>query len=507
MARKSRKNIIAKIEQKSKMYSAAAYMRLSVVKENIPSDSIENQLRIIEDFVLLQDDIQLEDYYIDINASGTTFNRHEFQRMLQDIADEKINCVIVKDLSRFGREHIDVGLYLEKYFPVKGVRFISINENWDSVDGVTNKDNLKMKGAPIPLTNLMNEAFVKDIRQKTQNSIELCIKQGGFVAPRAPFGYQKAPDNCHQLIVDSIAAGVVRRIFNMAVRQMGLTEIVHTLNQEKILTPISYAITNGLKGNYDKGNGLWNTRSVKKILTNITYTGVLVQGKENILIENTHEAIVSKIVFDRIQYLLSGKPHRMETTVKSSIEDNPLKGKVICGNCGGKLQRKRGAGNADWYFFTCITKNRIGAEHCSGMYVRETAVIDAVCAELSNRVRSWEDEADKRSKEQLDLKLQIDCLERDLESQNKEHQKIYEDMVLGKISTTEYSDLKSVQPDLKSELLEKRQQLEQMENEMKIQQQFCDVEAGECDLKDVIGRYLSTVKVYDDKQIVVEFSI
>lgn len=150
MARKSRKNTIAKIEQKSKMYRAAAYMRLSVVKENYPSDSIENQLRIIEDFVLLQDGIQLEDYYIDINASGTNFNRCEFQRMLQDIADGKINYVIVKDLSRFGRDHIDVGFYLEKYFPVKGVRFISINENWDSVDGVINQNHLKMKGNPIP---------------------------------------------------------------------------------------------------------------------------------------------------------------------------------------------------------------------------------------------------------------------------------------------------------------------------------------------------------------------
>lgn len=507
MARRSRKNSVAEIEQKSKMYRAAAYMRLSVVKENIPSDSIENQLKIIEDFVLLQNDIQLEDYYIDINASGTTFNRHEFQRMLQDIADEKINCVIVKDLSRFGREHIDVGFYLEKYFPVKGVRFISINENWDSVDGVTNKNNLKMKGTPIPLTNLTNEAFVKDIIQKTQNSIDLCIKQGGFVAPRAPFGYQKAPDNCHQLIIDSIAAGVVQRIFDLAVKQMGLTEIVRTLNQEKILTPINYAIANGLKGNYDKGNGLWKTRSVKKNLTNITYTGVLVQGKKNILIENTHEAIVSKIVFDKVQCLLSGKPHRLETTVKSSIEDNPLKGKVICGNCGGKLQRKRGAGNADWYFFTCITKNRMGAEHCSGMYVRETAVIDAVRTELFNCIHSWEAAADKRKKEQLELRLQIDCLEMDLDAQNKEHQKIYEDMVLGKINTTEYSDSKSVLPDLKSELLKKRQQLEQMENEMKIRRQFCNVEAGECDLKDVITRYISTVKVYDDKQILVEFCI
>lgn len=507
MARKSRKNSVAEIELKSKMYRAAAYMRLSVVKENIPSDSIENQLRIIEDFVLLQDDIQLEDYYIDINASGTNFDRREFQRMLQGIADGKINCVIVKDLSRFGRDHIDVGIYLEKYFPVKGVRFISINENWDSVDGVTNKNNLKMNGNPIPLTNLMNEAFVKDIRQKTQSSIDLSIKQGGFVAPKAPFGYQKAPNNCHQLIVDRIAAGVVQRIFDMAVRQMGLTEIVRTLNQEKILTPISYAIANGLKGNYDKGNGLWNTRSVKKILTNITYTGVLVQGKENILIENTHEAIVGKIVFDKVQCLLSDKPQRLETTVKSSIEDNPLKGKVICGNYGGKLQRKRGAGNADWYFFTCITKNRMGVEHCSGMYVKETAVIDAVHIELCNCIHSWETAEDKCKKEQLELQLQIDCLERNLDIQSKERQKIYEDMVLGKINTTEYSDLKSVLPDLKSELLKKRQQLEQMENEIKIRQHFYDAQAEKCDLKVVIAHYLSTVTVYDDKKIVVEFSI
>lgn len=507
MARKSRKNIVTRVGPEYKMYKAAAYMRLSVMKATIPSDSIENQLRIIEDFALPQEDIQLEDYYIDVNASGTTFNRNEFQRMLQDIVDRKIDCVIVKDLSRFGRDHVDVGFYLEKYFPVKSVRFISINENWDSIDGVTNQNGSKMAGKPIPLTNLMNEAFVKDIRQKTQSSIDLCIKQGGFVAPRAPFGYQKAFDNCHQLIVDEIAANVVQRIFDMAVKQMGLTEIVRTLNQEKILTPISYAIANGLKGNYDKGNGLWNTRSIKKILTNITYTGVLVQGKENKLVENTHEAIVSKIVFESVQYLLSGKSTEQKSTVKSLIGDNFLKGKVICGNCGSKLQRKRGTGNADWYFFTCITKNRIGEEHCAGMYVRETAVMDAIHTELSNSIKSWEATADNRRKKQLELQHQIDCLESDLEAQNKKHRKIYEDMVLGKLTTSEYGNLKSVLPDLKTGLLKKRQRLEQMEAEMKMRQEFCNVKAGKYDLNDAIGCYLSDVTVYGDKRIVVGFRI
>lgn len=143
----------------------------------------------------------------------------------------------------------------------------------------------------------------------------------------------------------------------------------------------------------------------------------------------------------------------------------------------------------------------MGAEHCSGMYIRETAVIDAVRTELSNCIHSWEATEDKRKKEQLELRLKIDCLERDLDIQSKECQKIYEDMVLGKINTTEYSDLKSGLPDLKSGLLKKRQQLEQMENEMKIRQYFYDVQAEKCDLKVVIAHYLSTVTVYDDKKL------
>lgn len=231
----------------------------------------------------------------------------------------------------------------------------------------------------------------------------------------------------------------------------------------------------------------------------------MVQGKENRLIENTHEAIVSKIVFDRVQCFLSGKPYRLETTVKSPIKANPLKGKVICGNCGGKLQRKRGTGNADWYFFTCITKNRVGAEHCSGMYVRETLVIDAIRAELSSYIKSWKANADNRIKEQLKLLQQIGCLERDLDAQSKEHQKIYEDMVLGKLTTLEYGNLKSSLPDLKAELLRKRQQLVQMEAEAKMRQDFCDVEAGKYNLENVIDCRLLAVTVYDDKRIMVEF--
>ena len=158
-------------------------------------------------------------------------------------------------------------------------------------------------------------------------------------------------------------------------------------------------------------------------------------------------------------------------------------------------------------FFTCITRNRVGVEHCSGMYVRETLVIDAIRAELSSYIKSWKVTADNRIKEQLELLQQIDCLERDLDAQSKEHQKIYEDMVLGKLTTLEYGNLKSALPDLKAELLRKKQQLEQMETETKMRQDFCDAEAGKYNLENIIECHLSTVTVYDNKRIMVEFCI
>lgn len=377
MARKSRKNIIENATAVSKIYKAAAYLRLSVVKNDVPSDSIENQLCIIKDFIEINSDIEFTNCYIDTNASGGNFKRQGFQQMLQDIESKKIDCVIVKDLSRFGRNHIEMGFYLEKHFPAHGVRFISVNEGWDSIDGIIHKEGEKGQLKAVPLNNLINEAFLIDIRKKTQFSIDLQIAQGGFVAPRAPYGYQKARGDCHQLEIDEPAAAFVRHIFDMASQRMGVNEMVRRLNIEQIPTPVQYAIANGLTGNYEQGNGLWNTRSVKKILTNITYTGVLVQGKNNTLVKNTHEAIISKELFAHVQ-TMSDRKETQSATPKALAKENVLKGKVICGICGGKMQRKKGSGGADWHFFTCITKNRMGAEHCSGMYIRESKVMAAI---------------------------------------------------------------------------------------------------------------------------------
>ena len=207
---------------------------------------------------------------------------------------------------------------------------------------------------------------------------------GEFIGPRASFGYQKSTSNRNQLVPDPIAAITVRKIFELAANGMGVTAIVRYLNEKEIPTPIQYARSNGLTGNYDDGDGSWNSRSVKYILTNRTYTGMLIQGKEKRAVAGTHEPLVDKKVFESIQKSFQARAFNIVS--KERPTENILKGKVICGCCGGKMQRKRGSDHADWHFFTCITKNRLGAGKCAGMYVREEDIYNAIYRQLKVHV-------------------------------------------------------------------------------------------------------------------------
>lgn len=209
-------------------------------------------------------------------------------------------------------------------------------------------------------------------------------QRGEFIGPRVPFGYQKSSGNHNQLVPDPVSGDIVRKNFEMAASGTGMTGIVRYLNEHDFPTPIQYARSNGLNGNYNDGNGNWNSRSVKCILTNRTYTGMLVQGKEKRAVEATHEPLVETAVFDAIQKSFQEKAYRIAP--KEQAAENILKGKVICGCCGSKMQRRRGTGRADWYFFTCITKNRLGADKCTGMYVREEDIFNAIYRQLKLHV-------------------------------------------------------------------------------------------------------------------------
>lgn len=433
MARKSRKHQHAEMV-KTSIAKAVGYVRLSVANQE-ESSSIQNQKFIIECWGD-QHQIPISNYYIDNGFSGKRFDRPAFQKMSKDIFAGKINCVIVKDLSRLGRDYITTGYYIEVIFPANGVRFVSVNDQFDTIDGITNQECPYSSKTRVPITNAFNEQVSIEIKKKVEATLDMKAQHGTFIGPRAPFGYQKSESNRDQLIPDPKAAIIVRKIFELAANGTGVTAIVRYLNEKDIPTPIQYARSNGLAGNYDDGRGDWNSRSVKYILTNRTYTGMLVQGKEKRAVAATHEPLVNTDTFDAIQRSFQAKAFNLTTNSQST--ENVLKGKVICGCCGGKMQRKRGTNHADWYFFTCITKNRLGAGKCTGMYVREEDVFRAVYHQLKLYVN-------EHFISDLQYKQEIRRVDDDIAQFDQQYQEAfrnavhhYERFVCGEISKEEF---------------------------------------------------------------------
>ena len=222
MARKSRKNIVVEEAPKRsamKVWQAALYIRLSVEFNSRRGDSLETQQQIMEAHLALRPDIEIKGVYTDNGITGRTFEREAFQRMLADVEAGKINCIVVKDLSRLGRNTIDTGYYIEKYFPLHGVRFIAVNDEFDSEDS-ENSGNYLI----VPLKNMINEAYAADISRKVKAQQRQAMRNGDFVGGRPPYGYRKDPDNCHRLLVNEDTAPVVRQIFQWAVEGVSLNE-------------------------------------------------------------------------------------------------------------------------------------------------------------------------------------------------------------------------------------------------------------------------------------------
>lgn len=261
MARKSRKRQTVTLPH---LHSeTAGYIRLSVTGKG-GDDSIENQKKVIEAWAR-ENQHPISRWYIDAGWSGRTFYRPMFRELIADIERGEVDCVVVKDLSRLGRDHIAVGYYLEGFFPMNCVRFVSINDDFDTVNGLTDQSHPHGARIRIPIKNAFNEQVAVEIKQKVEATLQMKIDRGTFVGPRAPFGYQKSEANHDQLVPDPIASITVRKIFELAANGTGVTGIVRYLNEKGLPTPIQYARSNGLTGSFADGTGDWNSRSVKYI--------------------------------------------------------------------------------------------------------------------------------------------------------------------------------------------------------------------------------------------------
>ncbi len=355
MARKSKRQAaLTEIPQQLLgVYNVGIYLRLSIEekRDRKDSESIEYQKQICLNHIKDSREMILYDIYIDDGETGTNFERDNFQRMMYDIYNGKINCIIVKDLSRFGREYIEMGDYVEKVFPLLGVRFIAVN------DKVDNK--AKPLDISVPIKNVINSMYAKDLSKKSASALRLKQLNGEYIG-NSPFGYVKSKEDKHVLVVDPEAAEIVKLMFKMKLQHMGNLSIARKLFEMGIPTPSKYKYDKGLVRNERYANSTyWNACTVSRILSSEMYIGNMVQGKskshffegmptewvdrENWIIkENTHQAIISKEVFYAVQEILQterDKYFRTHKNSKNNEKTNIFKGLVVCGECGHKANR------------------------------------------------------------------------------------------------------------------------------------------------------------------------
>ena len=262
-------------------YQATAYIRLSYTDDrSSESDSVTNQRKLIENFIERNPDIQIVSEKIDDGYSGIIFDRPAFKEMMQDITDGKINCVIVKDLSRLGREYIETGRYLRRVFPTYGVRFIAITDNIDTAHEGSGDD------LTVSVKNIMNEAYCRDISIKTRTSLDIKRRNGDFVGAFPVYGYMKSEENKNLLVPDPYASRVVRDIFRMRLDGTSALRIATVLNEMGILSPLAYKKNNGFPyakhGYADKEDCKWSATTIIRILQDETYTRIAENAKESI---------------------------------------------------------------------------------------------------------------------------------------------------------------------------------------------------------------------------------
>lgn len=462
MARKSRKQTESPMPAPSLYVYVALYIRLSVEDNKKRGCSVENQKLVLNDYLADKPDFVVYDTYIDNGLTGTNFHRPGFQQMLSDIEVGHINCVIVKDLSRLGRNSIDTGYYIEQYFYAHNVRFIAVTDQFDTAD----PGNLH-GGIMLPLKNMINEAYSLDIGRKIKAQARQAMKDGDYIGARAPYGYRKDPDNCHKLLIDENTAPVVKQIFEWAYERVALNRIVRNLNEMGIAAPSHYKKSTGeITSPGLIGSGKWQTRTVMKILESEVYTGDLVQGKtkmvdhrqvkaddDNLIIaRHTHEPIISHELFIAVQEYRKQVCEESRAVHKRAYTPNIFKSKVFCADCGRSLHRQRAERKkgSDIYWFHCLTNSRVAKDTCKGVMMQETELIATVTTILEKELSVALGmslplfQLEARQKQKKDgLKSQMSAKRQEIEKQRRLIRGLYENFVQGILTSEEYFELKA----------------------------------------------------------------
>ena len=403
MARKSKRMIAAEqaVPLSGNIYNVAIYVRLSIEDKYYKNgtDSLATQEEMALEYLKDKADMKLYKVYSDNGETGSNFERQGFQDMMYDVYNGKVNCIIVKDLSRFGREYIEMGDYLEKIFPLIGVRFIAINDHYDN--NVTSFD------ISVPIKNIINTLYAKDLSKKSAAALRIKQQNGEFIGTYASYGYMKSKEDKHKIVIDEETAPVVKMIFEWKAQGLGYASIGRKLYDMGIMPPCRYRYDKGiLKDKRYSDIVFWSQRTLKTILENEVYIGNMVQGRRKSrffdgmneirvdkqnwsVVKNTHESIISQELFDKVQKQLAQTRERYFENLgkydKVSNKENIFKTKVACGDCGTPLTRYKNAGKENkkkiFYSYIC-PRHALYLNQCNFLSISEKNLKEIVMSSI-----------------------------------------------------------------------------------------------------------------------------
>lgn len=499
----------------------ALYMRLSLEDdgEGDESNSISNQRILLRNFVAEKFTGQAYKVreFVDDGYSGTNFERPAVTELLNDVRDGKINCVIVKDFSRFSRDYIEMGTYLEQIFPFLDVRFIAVNDRYDSRD---------FSGRTAGMSNafkyLVNDLYAKDISVKVKSTLDMKKEKGVYANGSTPFGYQKSPEDCHQLVPVEPEAGIVRRIFRLTMEGYSSSQIAKKLNEEGVKTPIEYKMARGITRMNPKGSRfIWDDSTICQMLRNDFYAGDYVYGKyetaevggkpklkprnEWKIIRNHHTPIIDREIFERIQ------ESRGREKSAQKRKKHPLTGKIICGHCGKTLKIEHAMNP---YFF-CGTQYKTESPECAyqvnAMFM-EQVVLYALQQEMVRQVDVAE--IQKKMGEILREKYEklLQERERILDAEKriqKEKLEMYERYKEKKITGEKYLDARERLDESVDTVLKERKEIE--EQIQRIESELGEIEADSDKVwrnvkitelnQNVADTFIEEIRVWDERKV------
>lgn len=449
-----------------KVWSAALYIRLSKEDgDKAESYSVTSQRAILKEFLKLHPDISFHDEYIDDGWSGTNFDRPDFMRMMEDIYSGEINCVIVKDLSRFGRNYTDCGYYLDNVFVRLRVRFIAMNNGVDTASG---NMNAATQCISVGVTNVINESVAATTSVNVRGTLNVNRQQGMFIGSFPTYGYLKDPEDHHKLIIDEETAPIIRMVFEKFLSGQSIISIAKDLNEMGIPNPSMYKKLKGFNYRHPAGasnDGLWPDSSVRRILRNEMYIGNMVQGvnttisykiaqcrkvprEDWIIVEGTHEAIVDKDTFEKAQSLFN----RNIRVAPQKKEVDLLSGFVRCADCHRIMNKKSNSHSyGTYHYYRCATARRMKKSACDNHTIRIDKLKEALLVSIQNMVNTAVEmddllkqinRSEKRKKESSHLQKTLETQQAEREKCNRMILSLYPDWKSGDISKEEFLLLK-----------------------------------------------------------------